>query len=93
MSFQQVLARIRLELSSDVGWTVLRVGLDEQMYVVVCYLQRQNFMPEVVGSLREQLSYIFFNHVENRVSILRTPNEVILAGTNRICMTAVLLYP
>jgi hypothetical protein len=88
-----VLARVRLELSSDVGWTVLRVGLDEQVYVVVCYLQRQNFVPEVVSSLTKQLSYIFFNHVENRVAVLRTPHEVILAGTNRMCMTAVLLHP
>jgi hypothetical protein len=61
--------------------------------VVVCNLQRQNFVPEVVGSLIKQLSYIVFNHVENRMSILRTPDEVILTETNRMCMTTVFFHP
>ncbi len=87
-----MLTRVRLELPSEVGWTVFWVALDEQVYVVVCNLQRQNFVPEVVGSLTKQLSHIVFNHVENRVTVLVTPDKMILTGTNRMCMTAVLLY-
>ena len=48
---QQVLTRVRLELPSEVGWTVFWVALDEQVYVVVCNLQRENLVPKVVSSL------------------------------------------
>ena len=88
-----MLARVRLELPSDVCRTVLRVCLHEQVYVVVRNLQRKNLVSEVVGSLVKQLSHIALNHVENRLAVLGTPDEVILAGTNRMCVTAVLLYP
>ena len=93
MPLQQVLTRIRLELTSEVGWTVLRVALDEQVYVVVRNLQGKNLVSEVVGSLRKQLSHIVLHYIENRVSVLGTPHEVILARTNRMRMTTVLLYP
>ena len=93
MPLQQVLTRIRLELTSEVGWTVLRVALDEQVYVVVRNLQGKNLVSEVVGSLRKQLSHIVLHYIENRVSVLGTPHEVILARTNRMHMTTVLLYP
>jgi len=88
-----VLARVRLELPSDVCRTVLWVCLHKQVYVLVRNLQRQNLVSEVVGSLVEQLSHIALNHVENRVAVLETPDEVILVGANRIRVTAVLLYP
>ncbi len=35
MPLQQMLARVRLELPSNIRWTVLRVCLHEQVYVVV----------------------------------------------------------
>jgi len=47
----------------------------------------------MVGSLRKQLSHVFLYYIQNRVSILRTPDEVILAGTNRMCMTTVFFHP
>ncbi len=37
--FQQVLARVRLELPSDISRTVLRGYLDELVNVVICNLQ------------------------------------------------------
>ena len=103
-----MLTRIRLKLPGEIGWTVLQVALDEQVNVVLCNLQGENLVTEVVGSLRKQLSHIVLHYIENRVSILRTlqigdlqavnlrlttPHEVILAVTNRMCMTSVLLYP
>ena len=91
--FQQVLSRVRLELPSDGNRTVLRVTLDEQVNVGICNLQRHNLVTEVVGSLSKQLSYIVFHCTKNRVSVLGTPHEVILARTNRMRMTTVLLYP
>jgi len=75
MPFHQVLPRVRLELPSNICRTVLRVALDEQVYVVISDLQRQTLVSEVVGSLRKQLPHIVFNHVENRVSILRVPEK------------------
>ena len=72
---------------------MFRVCLHKQVYVVVRNLQGENLVPEVIGSLTEQLSHIIFNHVENRVAVLGTPDEVILAGTNRMCMTTVLSHP
>jgi hypothetical protein len=65
----------------------------EQVYVVVCNLQRQNLVSEVVGSLRKQHSYIIFHYSENRVVIVWTPHEVILVGTNRIRVNPVHLHP
>jgi hypothetical protein len=66
------------------------------VYVVVFVhdLQRQNLMAEVVSSLTKELSHIAFNYGENPVAVLATPDKVILAltGTNRICVTAVLLH-
>jgi hypothetical protein len=91
--FQQVLARVRLELPSDVRRAVLRVCLHEQVYVVVCNLQGENLVTEVVSSLTKQLSHIVFNYVENRVVVLWTSHEVILAETNRMCMTTVFFHP
>ena len=94
---QRLLTRIRLELPSDVRRTVFWVCVHKQVYVVVFVrdLQRQNLMAEVVSSLTKELSHIAFNHGENPVAVLATPDEVILAltGTNRICVTAVLLHP
>lgn len=63
---------------------MLRVTLDEQVNVVVCNLQRQNLVTEVVSSLTKQLSHIVFHYIKNRVAVLGTPYEVILAGTNRM---------
>lgn len=44
--------------------------MDEQVYVVVCNLQGENPVLEVVGSLRKQLSHVVFRYIENRVSTL-----------------------
>ena len=93
MPLQQMLARVRLELPSNVRWTVLRVYLHEQVNVVACNLQRKNFAPEVVGGLTKQLSNVTLHYIMNWVAILRTSNEVILARTNRMRVTAVLLHP
>ncbi|SDK10095.1 hypothetical protein SAMN05216226_11814 [Halovenus aranensis] len=71
---------------------MLRVSLHEQVYVVVRDLQRQNFVSEVVSSLTKQRWHILLHYIQNRVSILRAPDEVILAGTNRMCMTTVLFH-
>ena len=48
---------------------------------------------EVVRSLRKQLSHIVLHYIQNRVSTLWAPDEVILTGTNRMCVTAVLFHP
>ena len=100
---QQVLTRIRLELPSDVRRTVFWVCLHKQVYVVIRDLQRHNLVSEVVRSgpkwsevvrsLRKQLSHIVLHYIQNRVSILWAPDEVILTGTNRMCVTAVLFHP
>ncbi len=95
---QQLLTRARLELPSNIRWTVLRVSLHKQvqMYVVVFVrnLQRQNLVAEVIGSLTKQFSHIGFYDIENRVAILAAPHEMILAlaRTNRMCMTTVLFH-
>lgn len=81
-----------LALPSDVGRPVLRVGLNEQVTVVVRKLQRENVVPKVFCCLTEQCSHIFFDHGETGVAVIRTPHEVILTGTNRIRVTAILLY-
>ena len=97
---QQVLTRIRLELPSDVRRTVFLVCLHKQVYVVIRDLQRHNLVSEVVRSgpkwsevVRKQLSHIVLHYIQNRVSILWAPDEVILTGTNRMCVTAVLFHP
>ena len=69
---------------------MIRVTLDKQVNVVICNLQRQNLVTEVVSSLTKQLSHIVFHYIENRVAVLGTPHEVILTRTNRMRVTAVL---
>jgi len=62
------------------------------MYVVIRDLHGENLVSEVLSSLTKQLSPIVFHYIKNRVAILRTPHEVILAGTNRMCMTTILSH-
>jgi len=49
---------------------MIRVTLDKQVNVVICNLQRQNLVTEVVSSLTKQLSHIVFHYIENRVAVL-----------------------
>ncbi|QSG12940.1 hypothetical protein HSBGL_2536 [Halapricum desulfuricans] len=60
--------------------------------MVVRNLQRQNLVSDVVSSLTKQLSHIVFHYTKNRVAVLGTPDEVILTGTNRMRVTAILFH-
>ena len=91
--FEDVLSRVRLELTSDISRAVFWVSLDKQVYVVICNPHRKYLVSEVIGCLREQLCHFVLDKSQYGVSALRTPHEVILARTNRMCMTSVLLHP
>jgi hypothetical protein len=75
---------VALELRRNVRRGFGRVGFDKQVNVIGLNLQRADCRPKLAGLLPEQFRETFLNlAAENRLPILRAPDEVILQVKNR----------